>query len=171
MTRTHAALTQRAIVFLLVFAVLQLGWQALRGSSVQRFVVHDATVRPAAMLVNLLTPNVHAQAAEFRLLAPGGGLNILNGCEGIEALLLLFAAFAAAPLSWRSKLAGFCVGSVVVFAVNQLRILTLFYAYRADHALFDPLHSIVTPIAVVLAVTGYFYGWLVYTNPRPPSAP
>jgi exosortase/archaeosortase family protein len=170
MTQTNSALTRRAVVFLLVFAVLQVGWQALRGSPVEHFVVHDATVWPAALFVNLLTPGVHAEAVEFSLRAPGGGLNILNGCEGIEALFLLFAAFAVAPLPWRSKLAGFSVGTLVVFAVNQLRILTLFYAYRADHALFDPLHSTVTPIAVVLVVAGYFYGWLVYAGPRPPTA-
>jgi len=122
------------------------------------------------MLVNLLTPSVHVQAVEFTLRAPGGGLNILNGCEGMEALLLLFAAFAVAPLQWRSRLRGFLVGTLVVFAVNQARILTLFYAYRADHTLFDPLHSIVTPIGVVLAVAGYFYGWLVYSAPHPSQA-
>jgi exosortase/archaeosortase family protein len=170
MRRLNSALTLRAIVFLVVFAVLQVGWQALRGSPVERFVVHDATVRPAAQLVNLLTPGVHAEAVKFSLRAPGGGLNILNGCEGIEALFLLFAAFAVAPLSWRSKLAGFFVGALVVFPVNQLRILTLFYAYRSDHALFELLHSTVSPIAVVLVVAGYFYGWLIYANPPPAPA-
>ena len=54
--------------------------------------------------------------------------------------------------------------------VNQLRVLVLFYAYRADHALFDPLHAIVTPIAVVLLVCVYFYAWLSYSSRRLASA-
>ena len=103
---------------------------------------------------------------EFSIRAPGGGLNILNGCEGLEALFLLIAAFAVAPLTWQAKLLGAGLGVLVVFAVNQARILVLFYAYRADHALFDQLHSTVTPIAVVLLVSAYFYVWFNHAERR-----
>ena len=102
----------------------------------------------------------------FSINAPGGGLNVLNGCEGTEALFLLLAAFLVAPLPWRSRFGGFLLGVGMVFVVNQLRILALFYAYRADHALFDPLHGTVAPILVILLVAGYFYGWLLYSRPR-----
>lgn len=156
----------RAAVFGLIFAVLQLAWQGLRGTAAEHLVVHDLTVRPAVCLVNLLTPEVHASAVGASLRAPGGGLNILNGCEGIEALFLLFAACAVAPVSWRARATGFLLGSTVVYAVNQARILALFYAYRADRALFDPLHATITPIAVVLSVCAYFYAWLSYARPR-----
>jgi len=77
---------------------------------------------------------------------------------------LLCAAFAVAPLTWRSRLLGLLAGIAVVFAINQARILLLFYAYRADHTLFDPLHALVTPIAVVLLVAAYFYAWLFLTQ-------
>jgi len=90
----------RAIAFLAVFLLLQLGWQALRGTAFERVIVHDATVLPAAFLVNKLTPDVRAQAVGFTLQAPGGGLNILNGCEGMEAPLLLVTAFMVTPLRW-----------------------------------------------------------------------
>jgi len=76
----------RVIGFAAVFAVLQLSWQALAGGAIERFVIHDATVVPATWLVNSITPAVHANAVDRTLAAPGGGLNILNGCEGIEAL-------------------------------------------------------------------------------------
>jgi exosortase family protein XrtM len=152
----------RASAFVLLFALLQLGWQSLRGTAVERFVIHDLTVQPAARLISLLTPAVHVQAVDFSLRAPGGGLNILNGCEGIEALFLLCAAFAVVPLPWRQRVTGLLLGSGVIFVVNQARILLLFYAYRASHDWFDPLHAMITPIAVILAVSAYFYAWLVH---------
>ena len=155
-------------LFLAIFACLQLCWQSLQGGAVEYTLIHDVTVRPAAMLANWLTPDVHAQAIKFALRAPGGGLNILNGCEGLEALFLLCAAFAVAPLSWRPRVSGLLLGVAVVFVVNQARILLLFYAYRADHAWFDPLHATVTPIAVVLLVCAYFYTWL-YLNLAQPA--
>ena len=55
------AFLPRALVFLTVFSLLQLGWQGVRGTAIQDFVVHDATVRPAAFLVRTLTPAVRAE--------------------------------------------------------------------------------------------------------------
>jgi exosortase family protein XrtM len=154
------------MVFALVFAVLQLGWQGVRGTAVEQAVIHDGVVVPAATFVNLLTPAVHARAAGFSVQAVGGGLNILNGCEGMEAMFLLLAAFCVAPIPWRSRVTGFVLGAAVVFVINQARILVLLYAYRADRTLFDPLHAIVTPVAVVLLVCCYFYAWLAFSNRR-----
>ena len=150
----------------MVFTTLQLGWQSARGTALEGFVVHTCIVRPAAAVVNVLTPDVHAQAVDFSVQAAGGGLNVLNGCDGLEALYLLAAAFAVVPVPWRLRPAGLLVGAIVVYAVNQARILALFYVYRADHALFDTLHASVTPIAVILLVVGYFYAWLVRSSRR-----
>lgn len=154
------AMVLRVVAFLSLFTGLQLGWEALRGGAVEYWVIHHATVRPAAFLVNLFTPQAHATAVQFSLRAVGGGLNILNGCEGLEALFLLGAAFAVAPMAWRSRIRGLLIGIAVVFVVNQARILLLFYAYRLDHSWFDVLHGTVTPIAVVLLIAAYFYAWL-----------
>jgi exosortase/archaeosortase family protein len=157
-------ITARMAAFLGAFTAQQLAWQGLRGGLVERLVIHWGTVRPAALWISLLTPATHVQAVGFSLLAPGGGLNILNGCEGLEALFLLSAAFLAVPFPIRLRVRGLLVGVLVVFAVNQLRILVLFYAYRTDPALFDPLHGTVTPIAVVLVVSAYFYAWLLHAR-------
>lgn len=92
------ALIWRGVALLGIFALLQLGWQALANTPLQRFVIHDATVRPAVAVANWLTPGVHATAVNSRMQAAGGNLNILNGCEGMEALFLLFAAFMVTPI-------------------------------------------------------------------------
>jgi exosortase/archaeosortase family protein len=160
----------RATLFVLTFVLLQIGWQRLQGSAFERLVIDEGTVRPAVLLVNFLTPSVHAQAVGAAMRATGGGLNILNGCEGVEALFLLLAAFAAASLPWRRTLSGVAVGVLLVFVINQIRILALFYAYRADRDLFDALHGTVTPIAVMLCVLGFFYFWIYGTSDRQASA-
>ena len=154
----------RLLAFLGAFTAQQLGWQALRGSLAEQLVIHWGTVVPAAWLVDILTPGAQARAVGFSLVAPGGGLNILNGCEGMETLFLLVAAFLVAPLPGRLRWQGLLLGTVVVFVVNQLRILTLFYVFRADANWFDPLHGTVTPIAVVLLVAAYFYSWLLHAR-------
>lgn len=168
--RVRTALVTRAIVFLLLFATLQLGWQAAAGTLIQHIVIHDGAVVPAAFLVNLMTSAVHARAVGFSVVATGGGLNIENGCEGLDALFLLLGAMLVAPIAGRMRAVGALIGVVVVFLLNQARIVVLFYAYRADHALFDLLHATVAPVAVVLLVLGFFYVWLDFATRRMAAA-
>ena len=159
-------LAWRAVLFVVTFSLLQLAWQDLSGSRAEYFVIHTCTVAPAALLVNLLTPGVHAWASNYVLQAPHGGIDILNGCEGLGALFLVIAAFTVAPLGWRWRLAGAAAGVPAVFVVNQARILALFYAFRASPRLFDALHATVTPIAVIVLMCCYFYAWLAHASRR-----
>ena len=156
----------RGAAFIAVFAVLQLSWHGLRGTAAERFVVHSGIVLPAVYAVNHITPHVHASARESSIRAPGGSLNLRNGCEGTEALFLLIAALAIAPLSWRARGLGLLYGVPLVYALNQARVLVLFYAYRANPASFDLLHGSVTPIALVLAVAVYFHAWMAHAQAR-----
>ena len=153
-------LVRQALVFLALFSALQIGWELSRGGVIERLVVHDMTVRPAAALIRLLTPDIAARATGFSVKAPGGGLNIQNGCEGMEALFLLLAAFLAAPLPGRTRLNGIATGVLLVYALNQARIVALFYAWRASPARFDLLHGSVLPVAIVLIISAYFHAWL-----------
>ena len=147
-------------IFVGVFALLQWAWGEARESWVERLVIHQATVKPAAALVQWITPEANARAVAASIQAPGGGLNILNGCEGTEVMFLLIAAFAAVRLGWRQKLTGLALGLVLIFALNQARILALFYAYRNERSLFDLLHTSVLPAVLIGAVALYFYAVL-----------
>jgi exosortase family protein XrtM len=152
----------RALGFLLLFGAFQLGWQALQGSAVADAVVQQAVVQPAVWLVNAITPAVQASVGPRALRATGGGLNIRNGCEGLEAEFLLCAAILVFPLRLAARLRGVLAGTVLVFLLNQLRILVLFYAWRGAPALFDALHGTVTPILMVLGTCLYFTAWLTF---------
>lgn len=147
-------------IFLGVFAVLQWAWGEARDSWIERLVIHEATVKPAAALVQWITPDAHARPVAASIKAPGGGLNILNGCEGTEVMFLLIAAFAAVRLGWRQRLIGLALGVILIFALNQARILALFYAYRNERSLFDLLHTSVLPAVLIAAVALYFYAVL-----------
>lgn len=158
--RQPASPVRRILLFLAVFVALQTLWAGARGSAVEHLLIDTATVRPAAALVHLLTPELDVRAIGTRLVAAGGGINILNGCEGLEALFLLAAAFAVADLSWRRRMAGLALGAVLVYLINQARIVGLFYANRMDRALFDQLHGTAGPLLLVVLVGLYFFAWL-----------
>jgi exosortase/archaeosortase family protein len=165
------ALIARILGFVVAFSVLQCSWQLCYDSTVARRLIEVAVVQPAALLANLLTPQVHAYAAGHSLRAAGGGLNIINGCDGIESLCLLLAGFSIAPIPWRARATGALLGIVLVAALNQARILSLFYAYRSSAAWFDLLHGLLSPILMVLCIAGYFHAWLVLAQRSAGHAP
>jgi exosortase/archaeosortase family protein len=147
------------LTFLVVFAVLQAAWTAARDTQVERLVIDRTTVAPAVLVISAVTPHVGAVAEGSRIRALGGGINILHGCDGLDTLFLLFAGLVAAPMGWRRRLSGMFVGTALVYVLNQLRILGLFYALRSDPQLFELLHGTALPLILVAAVALFFLAW------------
>ena len=150
----------RGVAFILLFMVFQACWEGARGTWIERFWVHDLTVRSATALINLTTPQMQAVPQGARIVAPGGGLNVLFGCEGTDVLFLLAAAFAVFPLPARVRLRGLLSGLILVFLLNQLRIVALFYAFRSDRAMFDLLHTTAAPLLMIALSGLLFHFWL-----------
>lgn len=155
------SLVVKALLFLLVFAVLQVSWLFLRDNTFGHFIRGDLTVKPAVMLINSLSPQIHAKAYGNQILAAGGGLVVKLGCEGLEALFILIAALATAPLPRKAILNGIAFGTLFIYTFNQLRILGLFYAYRADKPLFHFLHGTIAPLVLIVLAGLFFHWWLV----------
>lgn len=152
------------LVFLACFVLLQWGWELARGTALERFIVHRATVGTATALINWLTPHVNAHAEGASIVASGGGLNVQRGCEGVEVYLLLSAALLAFPLAWRVRLGGLAGGLLLVLVMNEARLLALFYSFRSHRALFDQLHGLVTPLLMVTGVLLFYLALLRWQN-------
>lgn len=150
----------RSAAFLMTFALLQTGYTMGQGGWIERLIVERITVGTAAALLSYLAPMLQAVAAGPRLIALGGGINVLAGCEGTDALFLLRGAMMVAPIPWRGRLIGILASCLFIMGVNQLRVISLFYAFRSDGALFDLLHGFVTPALLILTAGLFFIGWL-----------
>jgi exosortase/archaeosortase family protein len=150
----------RIVAFLAIFTSFQALYGAAKGTRVERFVIDQATVKTAAWLIDKAHPEVMVQPVGSRLRAPGGGINILNGCEGMDVLCLLIAAILVAPVPWKSKLNGVLAGTCFIFVLNQTRILALFYSFRTNHTIFETLHGLVAPLLLITAAGIFFTLWL-----------
>lgn len=148
----------QALLFLAIFGVLQYAWSTVREGDIGRFVVEDLTVKTAVALINLFSPQTSAIAQGTHISAIGGGINVISGCEGVEVMLLLAASMTISPLAWRSRLAGLLIGSLVVFLLNQARLISMFFAVRIDRSVFEMLHGMVAPI-LLIALTALFFSW------------
>lgn len=164
-----------ALVFLAVFFILQMTYDACRGSDFEHFILGDLTVAPTAAVINFLTPAVHVKALGNQLIAPGGGITVLKGCEGTEIMFMLVASFAAVVMPWRRRLSGLGLGILLVFCINQVRLVSLFYVYRSEPSLFNLLHGTVAPIVLILCVGLYVLYWIgdshEIAQPNAPTTP
>jgi exosortase/archaeosortase family protein len=150
----------RVAFFVTFFLALQAGWSGLQGSTIERLVIDQVTVKTAVLLADSLSPEIGVRADGPRMTAQGGGINIINGCDGTDVAFLLTAAVLVAPVAWRWRLVGLVAGWPFVFVLNQVRVLALFYAFRHDRSTFDLLHGAIAPLALILAVGLFFMFWL-----------
>ena len=156
------------LIFLAVFFVLQYAWESGRDTAVERLFIDELTVHPAAWIIDSLWPEFRVRAEGHRLVAAAGRLNILNGCEGLETLFLLMAALMAYPFAWRTRALGMAVGTLLVFGLNQARIVVLWHAFLHDRAWFGVLHGAVLPMLLVAVCLIFFLALLGRETPRPP---
>ncbi len=122
-----------------IFAVLRLSW------------VEAHAVLPLTQL-------------QGRLAAGASGVPVLPvdvtlACSGTDVLAVCVAAILAYPARWRARLAGAAGGVLLILLLNTVRIATLARAVESP-TLFTTLHLYVWPVALVVAVAAYVFGWM-----------
>jgi exosortase H (IPTLxxWG-CTERM-specific) len=93
------------------------------------------------------------------------GVNINNGCNGVEAMLILLASIIAFPASMKARAAGLFLGAIVVQILNAIRIISLYLLGAYHPRLFDLFHTAVWQIVIILAAIGFFLVWSARVAP------
>lgn len=119
----------------------------------------------SAFLLRAVEGGVTATGTVMR--SPTFALDVQNGCNGVEATILLVAAIAAFPATLRSRLAGVAAASVAVALLNLVRLSSLFWLGEHYRSLFDLFHVAVWQSLVVLAAIAIFILWSLRFAERP----
>lgn len=165
--RPRSPVVLRIGLFLLMYGGLHWAYQSLRSSALDPWFIHTLTVSPAAALLDGLWPADLVRAVGPRLAWPGGRLTLLAGCDGFEVMSLFAAAVLVADLSWRRGLVALVFGCALVWALNQARIVALYWAFRYQREWFDAIHTVWGPLLLISAVV-VIYAWAVW-KPAPPA--
>jgi exosortase H (IPTLxxWG-CTERM-specific) len=94
------------------------------------------------------------------------GVNINNGCNGVEAMLILLASIVAFPATLRARLTGLLLGALAVQALNAVRIVTLYLLGAYQPRLFDMFHTAIWQIVIILAAIAFFLMWSARVAPN-----
>jgi len=157
---------RQLVHFLFVFACLYALLAILWARGFSTLLIDCATVKPAAWLARqiLADPRIFADGSRIR--SELGTINVLAGCEGTDALLLLSAGILVYRARWRERIGGIIAGAALVFLLNQGRILVLFASLRAGNGWFGPLHGFIAPLALVSLALCYFLFWARWADAR-----
>ncbi|HVR98662.1 MAG TPA: exosortase H [Thermoanaerobaculia bacterium] len=143
---------RREITFLVLFVLLLGGSFAL----ISYGWVNDHVIEPFTGLVaktsgavlNLLGQDVRMHGTILR--GPRFAVNIRNGCNGVEAMLIFLSAVLAFPARWSSRLIGLVLGIVAIQLVNLIRVVALFLTGAYFPRFFDASHTVVWQTVVIL---------------------
>lgn len=144
---------RRQVLFLVLFAVILAGgFTLLSVNWVNDHVVEPFTAgvaRASGVALNLLGQDVERQGTVLR--SPRFAVNIENGCNGIETMIIFLAAVLAFPARWQARLAGLGLGLVAIQAVNLVRVVALFLTGTYLPSLFDTSHTVIWQTLVILS--------------------
>ncbi|MCU7937107.1 MAG: exosortase H [Candidatus Thiodiazotropha sp. (ex Dulcina madagascariensis)] len=123
----------------------------------------------SAWLIQLFDQGVTAYGIVLQDRESGFAVSIEAGCNGVEASIVLVAAMAAFPATWRMKWLGMIVGFTAIQIVNLMRIISLFYLGQWSRTAFEWAHLYIWQSLIILDVLIVFLIWLRYLSRRTPS--
>ncbi|HEY0782307.1 MAG TPA: exosortase H [Thermoanaerobaculia bacterium] len=154
---------RREITFLALFVVLlgasftlvSVNW--VNDHVIEPFTAGIASV--SGVVLNAFGQHVHLDGTVIQ--GPSFAVNIRNGCNGVEAMLIFLAAVLAFPAPWRSRLLGLVLGIAAIQVVNLVRVVALYLTGVYFPKLFEASHTVVWQTIVILC--GVLL-WLFWAN-------
>lgn len=124
----------------------------------------------------------HAVSLAFELLGVGhvregvelhyaGNLETFRidaACTGYAIFWFFVGAVLAFPATWRARAGAIVGGMAVLFGLNVVRIVSLYYVRVHYPQWFDEVHLVIWQSLVVVLVGVFWYGW---ASTRPADAP
>lgn len=153
------------LTFLCLFILLQQIWLQISNTDLGAWWINDVITQALRWTITWIQTEPVSVMGSM-VVGAHVSMNIANGCDGMDMMLMLVSALFSSTLSLKHKLLGSLCGLIFLFLINQLRLLLLFYVvqHHRDHFMF--IHGILAPL-LILGVTGIFYAWwLAVSNQR-----
>jgi exosortase H (IPTLxxWG-CTERM-specific) len=154
---------RQEIRFLVLFvAILAASFTLIAWNPVNDHVIEPFTAgiaKTSGKALELLGQGTRMQGTIIR--GPRFAVNIRNGCNGVEAMLIYFAAVLAFPAPWKARLLGVALGFAAIQLVNLVRVVALYLTGVYFPKLFDSSHTVIWQTVVILS--GVLF-WILWAN-------
>ena len=163
---------KREIQFLVLFAVLLGGgftlvaWQPVNDNVVEPFTA--AIARVSASILDLFGQETVMDGT--KVFGKSFAVDIENGCNGIEALIIFLSATLSFPAPWKARITGLVLGAIGIQIVNLIRVVALFMTGVYFPSFFDSSHTVVWQTVVILFAVLLWVFWAQRFAVRPRQA-
>jgi exosortase H (IPTLxxWG-CTERM-specific) len=158
--------------FFIIFSVLLIGLFTLElFQSAEKYIILPFTSMIADIsvwIVQVFDDNVIATGNVLRDKVSGFGVRIERGCNGLEAVIILFSAIFAFPAPLKNKLIGFVAGFFAIQLLNLVRIISLYYLGQWNYTAFEWFHLYLWQALIILDA---LVVWLIWLRTLPGSRP
>lgn len=144
------------------FAVLIVCWLVIASPLVNDRVIVPFTeliVAATAVVLRVIREPIAVAGTVIRTAT--FALDVRNGCNAVEAMMLLAAAMLAFPATLRSRLTGLVAACAAIQLLNVVRVSSLVWLGEHHRNIFDVVHVAVWQTVVILAAVGMFIFWSV----------
>ncbi len=159
MTATRTS-RQRALFAAKFLGCLVLFYAVIAVAAVNDYVVVPftaAVARVAVTVLHVVDLNVHAVGTTMA--SQQFAMDVKNGCNAIETMILFAAAVLAFPASARSRLIGLAIGLPVIQLANIARLATLYWVGSRHPSWFEVFHIGVWQTVIILIGVATFAIW------------
>lgn len=117
----------------------------------RNLLIHRLQAVPAAALINWTDPQAGAVAVGEAIVSHKVTIHLMRGCDGFEAWMILFSALIAFPMAIKKRLIRIGIGSALILALNQARIVSIFHITYMRPDSFELVHGPIWQTIMVLA--------------------
>ena len=87
-------------------------------------------------------------------------MEVRDGCNGINVVVLLWSAILAYPASLKWRLLGVTTGLAAIQFLNLFRLISLFYLGQYNHAIFEFAHEYLWELLIIIDGIVVFNLWI-----------
>ena len=132
----------------------------LLDSAVSGYLI--ATARISNAILHLLGEN--SQVTASTIWSSKHAITVLPLCSALELVWFVCAVVISFPASFFRKVVGLLVGISLIFALNLLRVASLFYVGVHYHSYFDTVHENVWPAPLIISTIIICAVWIKWAR-------
>jgi exosortase H (IPTLxxWG-CTERM-specific) len=122
-------------------------------------------VRSCSLSINALGGHSLSRGAVLASTINSFGVEMKDGCNGLNVIILLWSAVLAFPGSLRWKAIGLAMGAVAIQGLNFVRFISLFYLGQYSYSWFEFAHLYLWETLILLDGLVVFGLWVRYASP------
>jgi exosortase H (IPTLxxWG-CTERM-specific) len=156
------ARSRRPHIFVLVFVLAAMGQFAILLAAPVRPFVDGFSGQLASVSARFIRSCGGVCLCRAAVLSnPGKGfaMEVRDGCNGLNVVILLWSAMLAFPATFKWRLIGLGAGLAAIQVLNLLRLISLFYLGQHSPSLFEFAHLYLWETLIIIDAMVVFGLW------------